>query len=30
MGMMIGVLLILLLGTNLAWMGAYIREHEER
>lgn len=30
MGMIIGVLLILLLGTNLAWMGAYIREWEER
>jgi hypothetical protein len=30
MGMIIGVLLILLLGTNLAWIGAYIRENEER
>ena len=30
MGMIIGVLLILLFGTNLAWMGAYIREYEER
>ena len=30
MGVIIGILLILLLGTNLAWMGAYIRENEER